>query len=94
MEVMVKATTESRIDVEPEQAFKILCESLSMSFVCDESHDYYVSPAGAVWKTINGRDTEVDDRGDLFIALRNVAVNLFPNTIFRNAEYIYGRGEG
>lgn len=30
-----------------------------------------------------------DDRGDLFIALRNAAVNFIPNLYFRNADYIY-----
>ena len=37
----------------------------------------------------DGHDEIYDDRGDLFVALRNVAVNIFPNTEFRTANYIY-----
>ena len=46
----------------------------------DEMHVYY---------TRDGHDEEYDYRGDLFVALRNVAVNIFPNISFRNEEYIY-----
>ncbi len=91
MDVVVRGITKCKVDIEPEEAFKILCATLLMPCVCDESHDYYVSSDGVVWRTVNGRDESVDDRGELFIAFRNVAVNLFPNVIFRNDPYIYNR---
>lgn len=37
----------------------------------------------------DGVEHHYDDRGDLFVALRNVAVNMFPNTSFRSDDYIY-----
>lgn len=46
-----------------------------------------------VYKIVNGRDKVIDDRGDLFIALCNVAVNMFPNVSFRNADFIYISGD-
>lgn len=60
-----------------------------MPCVCNEAYDYYVDFDGIVWRTVNGKNESVNDRGELFIALRNVAVNLFPNVIFRNDPYIY-----
>lgn len=76
--------------------FLKLCEELQMYFVCDAGNEYIVR------KGIDGKnhvyikdDNEnlklFDDRGDLFVALRNVAVNLAPDSDFRNDDYIYGR---
>ena len=76
------------IDVDPLKAFEILCKELSMSFVLNEEIDYFVKD-GKVWYNEYGYDEVVDDRADLFIALRNVAVNFIPNLLFRNADYIY-----
>lgn len=39
----------------------------------------------------NGHDELYDERGDLFVALRNVAVNMFPNLWFRSDDYIYNK---
>ena len=86
MEVAIRKT--ETIDINAEEAFRILRKTLDMDFVLDEERDFYVSN-GSVWITVNGHDSEFDDRGDLFIALRNVAVNMFPNLMFRNASYIY-----
>ena len=44
-----------------------------------------------VYRIYKGCDDKYDDRGDLFVALRNVAVNMFPNVSFRSAGYIYNR---
>ena len=91
MEVTVKARSTHTLDIEPEEAFWILCKTLNMDFVLDEINDFWVDESGLVWIRENGHDREVDDRGDLFIALRNVAVNMFPNLPFRNDPYIYER---
>ena len=49
---------------------------------CGDNCVYYIR---------DGHDEIYDDRGDLFVALRNVAVNLFPNLEFRGEKYIYNR---
>lgn len=81
-------------DIEPEEAFRILCKTLSMDFILNDDPDYFVakdaSGQNIVCKGTNGKVKIVDDRGDLFIALCNVAVNMFPNLDFRSANYIYG----
>lgn len=91
MKVKTTVQQEIEIDIEPEEAFRVLCKSLDMGIVLDDT-DYFVykTPDGenAVYTTINGRDHCVDERGDLFVALRNVAVNIFMNTSFRGDDYI------
>ncbi len=81
-------------DIEPEEAFRITCKTLSMDFILNDDPDYFVtkdaSGQNIVCKGTNGKVKIVDDRGDLFIALCNVAVNMFPNVSFRNADFIYG----
>lgn len=82
-----------QIDIESEEAFKILCKTLNMNCVLNEDIDFFVREScygdRRVYYIKNGHDEEYDYRGDLFIALRNVAVNMFPNLAFRSAEYIY-----
>ena len=89
MEVTLKTTEVHTIDINAEEAFRILCKTLYMDFVMYEDSNLHVNDDGEVWLTENGHNTKIDDRGDLFIALRNVAVNMFPNLMFRNASYIY-----
>lgn len=85
------------IDIEPEEAFWILCKTLSMDFILNDKSDYFItkdaSGQNIVCKGTNGKVKTVDDRGDLFIALCNVAVNMFPNVSFRNADFIYISGD-
>lgn len=97
MLVDVKVKTTTQIDIEPDEAFRLLCKTLNMECVLDDEDTFRIK------KDENG-DNRVhhfyydgsydirpyDDRGDLFIALRNVAVQMFPNLPFRNADYIYG----
>ena len=93
MIVDARINTVMQIDIEPEEAFRILCRSLGMECVLDEDTKFFVRKnsynENTVYRTIYGYDSEYDDRGDLFIALRNVAVNMFPNLDFRSDEYIY-----
>lgn len=78
------------IMLNPEQAFCILCKTLNMDFVYEEEDtNFYVKDhpetgEPAVWLG----DRIYDERGRLFIELRNLAVTIFPNLYFRNAEYI------
>lgn len=94
MLVDITARQTFKADIGPEEAFRILCKTLHMEFIMEEDFDYFVIEDGyggkAVYKTENDRDKCVDDRGDLFIALCNVAVNMFLNLDFRSADFIYG----
>ena len=93
--MLIDVPTKLQLDIEPEKAFKILCQTLDMNCVLREDIDFFVREScygdNRVYFIRNGHDEEYDHRGDLFIALRNVAVNIFPNVAFRSAEYIYKR---
>lgn len=96
MIVDVEAKAVCQIDIDAAEAFRILCKTLHMDFVLDEDTDFFIDfhcDAGEnmVYILQNGHKELYDDRGDLFIALRNVAVNMFPNTAFRGEDYIYNR---
>lgn len=73
-----------------------LCKNLQMEFALDEDRDFIVSTGSDGIKRVVERSTGriYDDRGDLFIALRNVVVQMVPNVYFRSAEYIYSNKEG
>lgn len=94
MKVDIKANTIIQADIDEIEAFKILCKTLHMDFVLDEDTNYFVREGecgeNGVYVT-DGYDIKIDDRGDLFVALRNVAANIVPNVAFRNADYIYNK---
>lgn len=94
MKVDVKTNAICQIDIDEIEAFKILCKTLHMDFVLDEDTDYFVREGecgeNGVYVT-DGHDIKIDDRGNLFVALRNVAVNIVPNVGFRSADYIYNK---
>lgn len=82
------------IKLSPEEAFWILCKELNMEFVLDEDKNYQIAesmeyPEEGYKVMCNGRI--VDDRGYLFAALRNVAVNIYPNIWFRSDDYIQNK---
>ena len=93
----VKQTIE--IDIDKLEAFRVLLRTLNMEFILDEDNVFFVKKNGwgelEVWKKAGSwayeSDTLYDSRGDLFVALRNVAVNLCPNLIFRGDDYIYNK---
>lgn len=94
MKVDVKANAICQIDIDEIEAFKILCKTLHMDFVLDEDTDYFIREGecgeNGVYVT-DGHDIKIDDRGDLFVALRNVVVSIVPNVGFRSADYIYNK---
>ena len=59
-----------------------------MDFVLDEETNYYCY-GGNVYESHGYHDEKVDDRADLFIALRNMAVNIIPNLAFKDADCIH-----
>ena len=93
MTIDVSGKAICKIDIDSYEAFRILCRSLNMGFVLDEDTDYHVKRNEfgylVVYYIDGGHDEVFDDRGELFVALRNVAVQMFPNTAFRSASYIY-----
>ena len=95
MEVNINTKAVFTIDIDSSEAFRILCKTLHMDFVLDEEIDFFVrnndEEENCVYVIRNGHDELYDERGDLFVALRNVAVNMFPNLWFRSADYIYNR---
>ena len=95
MEVNINAKAVCTIDIDSSEAFRILCKTLHMDFVLDEETDFFVrkndEEENCVYVIRNGHDELYDERGDLFVALRNVAVNMFPNLWFRSDDYIYNK---
>lgn len=92
MLVNVKALTRMDIDITTEEAFQFLLKALSMEFVMYEHIWFTVRKCEQFEERhVYCGDELYDDRGDLFVALRNVAVQLYPNMSFRNADYIYDK---
>ncbi len=95
MFVDVNAKMKCSIDIESGEAFEILCKTLHMDFVLDEERIFFIKrnsdDKNCVYTLKENQEEKYDDRGDLFIALRNVAVNMFPNLSFRSADYIYNK---
>jgi hypothetical protein len=58
-----------------------------MNFILDEEHEYYTRKRNdneyddnyCVFSTVDGHDEVIDDRGELFDALMQVAKCMFPN---------------
>ena len=95
MIVEARVNSVINIDIESDEAFVILCKTLQMDFVLNEDIEFFVRQDSfgdnCVYYIKDGHDEKYDERGDLFVALRNVAVQLFPNVSFRNASYIYSK---
>lgn len=93
MLIDVEAKSVCQINIDKYEALRILCKTLHMEFVLDEEIDFFVKKdeygENCVYYIKDGHDELYDDRGDLFIALRNVAVNMIQNLYFRSADYIY-----
>lgn len=75
-------------EVTAADTFQMLCSTLDMYNVMNEDGDYIIKD-GKLYERVWGDYELIDDRGALFVALRNVAVNMFPDMSFRNAPYIY-----
>lgn len=89
----IKIKTVANIEIDEVEAFRILCKTLDMDFVLDEDTKFIVKKneydENSVYIIRNDKEEIYDERGDLFVALRNVAVNIFPNLYFRSDDYIY-----
>ena len=76
------------IEMDFYQAFEALCEVLGMKRLVDEEGKVEIKN-GMVY--VNGK--AVDDRPDLFAALRNVANAYIPNLEYRSDSYITHYGD-
>lgn len=90
MKVEVTGIIRTEIDIEPVEALCTLCKTLYMEFALDEDREFIIKKNDYDENVVYEGDKLIDDRGDLFIAIRNVIVNIVPNTLFRSANYIYG----
>lgn len=95
MKVKAKFAEEREIDIDSAEAFRILCHVLGMPYVLSEDAKFEIrrckeSTEGfSVFVQENdGHFMRYDDRAKLFSALRNIAVNIFPNVYFRGDHYI------
>lgn len=81
------------VSIDSEEAFKILCKSLDMECVLINEGEFFIKKdldgEIRVYRSVDSKEEVYDDRGYLFIALSNVAVNMFPNVAYRSADYIY-----
>lgn len=96
MIIDIKTKAVCQVDIDAGEAFRILCKTLDMDFVLDEDTNFLVmedpyTKENAVYISRNGHEEIYDDRGNLFVDLRNLATDIFPDTAFRNADYIYNR---
>lgn len=95
MKVKAKFTEEREIDIDPAEAFRILCHVLDMPYVLSEDVKFEIHRCkdsidgfSVFARNDDGYIEKYDDRAKLFSALRNVAVNIFPNAYFRGDHYI------
>lgn len=92
MKINIPITTIVETDINEKQAFDLLLKATLMDdMLLDDSLEVKHNTYGekVVYRVVNGHDETFDDRGDLFVALRNVACCLYPNLPFRGADYIY-----
>lgn len=88
MYIDVETKTIQQIDIEPAEAFRILCKTLCMDCVLDEHTKYEVRKSEDYdERHVYLGGVRYDDRGDLFAALRKVATLIFPNVAFRGENY-------
>lgn len=70
------------------QAFSMLCEILDISNVVYSEEQLYIHDGDVCKKDKDGNYEFVDERADLFAALRNVVNVICPNVEFRSDDYI------
>lgn len=63
-------------EIEPIDAFNILCQSLHITFK-EDSPKFVIEDGEIIVK-------DYDDRGELYLALYHLATKICPNTEFRN----------
>lgn len=92
MNCKVKGIAQIDVEIDQYEAFRLLLKTLDMEYVFNDTQ-FFVrrdeDDINGVYVMENKEYVKFDDDGDLFVALRNLAVNIFPNLEFRSADYIY-----
>lgn len=92
MKVKTTVNMVQEIEIDESQALEILCETLEIKqLVYDADTDYVIEDIDGqkcVCIENGNKPIVVDERAGLFVALRNVMVNMFPNLEFRGDDYI------
>ncbi len=69
--------TRLNLDLEPDEAFRVLCKTLNMNCAAFEETEMFARKDDdgetRVYYKVQDRYEVFDDRGELFIALRNLA---------------------
>ena len=103
MKIDVNCYSKQTIDVDEREALRILCKTLEMEWILSDDGPFTVIPdddgyldvyklnakSFDMHKPIGEQCTLYDDRGELFVALSNLIVRMFPNVDFRSAGYIW-----
>lgn len=76
------------LEFDEASAFNILCEVLGIQDVVSSDENLVIHDGSVCCRKEDGEYEVVDDRADLFAALRNVACAICPNLEYRNDEYI------
>ena len=80
--------------ISSEDCFELLCKNLYMDFVLDEDNEYIIKEKNGkncVYKYDEDEENYIffDERGDLFEALRNVAINIKNNDKYKEEYNLY-----
>lgn len=97
MQIELEVKQKVVADISKDEAIKILFKTYGMEWALDEGTDFFIDEnefgENTVYKwrvTEWGRErVRVEDNADLFVALRNLVVAVYPNVRFRNDDYIY-----
>ena len=76
------------LEFDEASAFNILCEVLSIQDIVSSEEELVIHDGAVCRRKENGGYEVVDERADLFAALRNVACATWPNLEFRSDDYI------
>lgn len=82
------------LEFDEASAFNILCEVLDIQDVVSSDEQLVIHNGSVCRKNEKGEYEVVDERADLFAALRNVACATWPNLEFRGDDYITNYRDG
>lgn len=90
----MEVTVNMELTIDERKALMILCEVLDMKELVQSDEELVIKEGYVQKRTSSGGYSIVDERADLFAALRNVANRICPNCEFRSDDYITHYDEG
>ena len=96
MKINVTRKEEVEVDIDVSEALRILCKTLDIDFILDDTLDLWVAWDSKLKEYFVMKDNDIyDDRGELYIVLRRLITLIVPNCelydpIIRNIEKIEG----